>query len=252
MPQKISVITVSLNNFSTINATISSVLSQNYPNVEYIIIDGGSTDGTREVIESYRHQIEHIVSEADQGMYDAMNKGVSLATGDVVGILNADDVYAGNDILQRVADCFQQEAVEAVYGDLAYVRQDDPERVTRFWKAGAYTPYTLYYGWMPPHPTFFVRRRCYLEYSGYRTDLGTSADYELMLRFLLCHRVVPVYLPGLMVKMRTGGASNSTLAYRIQAHLMDWRAWRVNGLQPRPWTLLLKPLRKVTQWFARN
>jgi len=249
---KLSIITVTLNNRATVDATIRSVLSQSYQELEYLIIDGGSTDGTLDSINSYRNRISCLISETDQGIYDAMNKGIRSATGDIVGILNADDVYAGEDTLQRVADCFQEEGIEAVYGDLAYVQQDEPERVTRLWKAGRYSRYKLYHGWMPPHPTFFVRRCSYMNYGSYRIDMGTSADYELMLRYLLCHRIVPVYLPGVMVKMQVGGASNSSLTCRLKAHLMDWKAWRVNGRLPLPWTLPMKPAHKLLQWIVRG
>lgn len=249
---KISIITVTLNSQQTIGNTIRSVISQSYPAIEYLIIDGGSTDGTLEIINAHRQQITCLISETDQGIYDAMNKGVCRATGDVIGILNADDIYADNLVLQRVADCFQQTTAEACYGDLAYVSPENPAKVIRFWKAGGYTRYRMYCGWMPPHPTFFVRSRCYKRYGYYRTDIGSSADYELMLRFLLCQKITASYIPHLLVRMRGGGVSNRSLVCRLRAHIMDWKAWAVNGLVPFPWTLPMKPIRKCLQWILRN
>ena len=250
---KLSIITVALNNAVSIEDTICSILSQSYPDIEYIIIDGGSSDGTQAIIERYSHKITKVVSEPDQGMYDAMNKGISIARGDIVGILNADDIYNNSGILQQVADSFVRTGADACYGDLVYVDQNAPSgHVVRLWRAGEYSRYKLYLGWMPPHPTFFVKRSCYISYGGYRVDMGTSADYELMLRYLLCHNVVPTYIPQQIVKMRIGGISNRSLLYRLKAHQADWRSWRVNHLCPFPWTLPLKPLTKVHQWFMRG
>lgn len=249
---KLSVITVCLNNRATIADTIGSVLSQSNTDLEYLIIDGGSNDGTLEIIEQYRQHVTNIVSEPDAGIYDAMNKGIALATGELIGILNADDVYASAEILAKVADVFKDKAVDACYGDLVYTDPQNSDQIRRFWKAGSYEQRKLYYGWMPPHPTFFVRRAHYTVCGTYRTDLGSAADYELMLRYLLCHNLKPAYLPEVLVKMRSGGTSNASLANRLDAHLMDRRAWQVNSLQPYPWTLVMKPLRKITQWFVRS
>lgn len=248
----LTIITVTLNNRDSVGATICSVLSQSYGAVEYILIDGGSTDGTLEILDSYRDKVTTIISEPDNGIYDAMNKGLRLASGDVIGILNADDIYATNDMLARVASIFETSGVDACYGDLAYISAQDTDHFVRFWKAGDYTRRKLYYGWMPPHPTFFVRKSCYTDFGVYRTDMGSAADYELMLRYLLCHNINMVYIPDVLVKMRTGGTSNASLFNRLNAHLMDWRAWYINGLQPYPWTLPLKPLRKLHQWFAKD
>lgn len=249
---KVSIITVCLNNRTTIRATLDSVLSQSHSDLEYLIIDGGSHDGTLEIIEQYRQHSIKVISEPDTGIYDAMNKGIALATGEIVGILNADDIYADSTVLGRVADAFHNPVVDACYGDLVYIDSQDSSRIRRFWKSGPYQQHKLYYGWMPPHPTFFVRRTCYTNYGTYRTDLGTSADYELMVRYLLCHKLKPAYVPEVLVKMRIGGASNASFGNRLNAHLMDWRAWHVNGLRPLPWTLILKPLRKITQWIVRS
>lgn len=249
---KLSIITVCLNSRATIEDTILSVQAQTHREIEHIVIDGGSADGTLEILEKYRGRIALIVSESDNGIYDAMNKGIAVAGGEVIGILNADDLYATDGTLEKVCAVFSDSAIDACYGDLAYVHPHDLTRVIRFWKAGVFRRSRLFYGWMPPHPTFFVRKSCYADYGKYRTDLGSSADYELMLRFLLKHQVTPAYIPETLVRMRTGGASNASLKKRLQAHLMDWRSWQVNGLHPYPWTLPLKPLRKIHQWFCRD
>lgn len=225
---------------------------QTHQDVEYIVIDGGSEDQTLMVVERHRQDIDQIITEPDNGIYDAMNKGIALATGEVIGILNGDDVYAESETLAQIAAVFEDETVQSCYGDLVYLDPADKGRVTRFWKAGAFARHKLYYGWMPPHPTFFVRRSCYSAYGLYRADLGSSADYELMLRYLLNHQMIPVYLPRVLVRMRAGGVSNASLRKRLKAHLMDWRAWRVNNLRPYPWTLPLKPLRKLPQWFIKD
>ena len=184
-------------------------------------------------------------------MYDALNKGVGLATGDVIGILNADDFYFSKDTLSKVLDAFSDEDVDAVYGDLVYVGRNNTEKVVRTWRSGEYRPRKFYQGWMPPHPTFFLRRRMYEKYGLFNPELGTAADYELMLRMLLKHGIQATYIPEVLVKMRTGGMSNQSLKNRLKANLMDRKAWTVNDLSPYPWTLWMKPIRKIGQWVNK-
>lgn len=246
---KISIITVCLNSGKTIEATIKSLVAQNYHDIEYIIIDGISIDGTLDIISKYSYAVTKVVSENDTGIYDAMNKGIACATGEVIGFLNADDLYADELVVSRVAEVFCDPAVEACYGDLVYVDADNTQRVVRTWRAGDFARNKMYNGWMPPHPTFFVRRDCYKRNGGYRTDMGSSADYELMVRYILCHKITVAYIPHTLMYMRTGGISNAAFRNRIRAHAMDWKAWRVNGLIPYPWSLPLKPLRKLLQWL---
>jgi len=253
---RISVITVCFNAASTLKDAVESVLVQ-VPDakapfeLEYIVVDGGSTDGTLELLAPYRERIATLISEPDQGLYDAMNKGVQAATGDVVAILNADDVYASTDVLARVAATFRDSGAEAVYGDLHYVSADDLTQVTRHWSAGAYTPGAFRRGWMPPHPALFVRRACYQRWGLFTLALRSAADYELMLRFIHRHGMSLAYLPKTLVLMRAGGVSNASLKHRIRAHREDWKAWRMNGYHPSPFTLLAKPLRKLPQFLSR-
>lgn len=247
----LSIITAVRNGASTVRGCIESVRGQNHP-AEHIVIDGASTDGTLKIIGEYGSHIARVVSGPDRGMYDAMNKGIALATGDVVGILNADDVYAGKDILATVARVFEDERVDSCYGDLVYVDAKDPRRVVRRWRSGPFDRLRFYRGWMPPHPTFFVRRSIYEKHGRFNIDLGTAADYELMLRFLLKAGISAAYIPETLVVMRDGGMSNASIANRLRANRMDRRAWAVNGLKPRPWTLTLKPLSKIGQYGCRG
>ena len=246
---KISIITVVLNNKSYIEDCIKSVLSQTYKDIEYIIVDGNSIDGTVEIIKKYEKFISKWISEPDAGIYDAMNKGIGLASGDIIGLLNSDDFYSHHDILSTMANLFKDSSVDACYGDLDYVHAHDTGSVFRSWRCCPYREQRFYWGWMPPHPTFFVCKRIYKQYGDFNLELGSSAVYELMLRFLLRHKIKSHYIPEVMIKMRTGGTSNNSLRNRLVANYMDRRAWRVNGLKPYPWTLILKPLRKINQYF---
>lgn len=244
---ELSIVTTAFNAAETLANCIQSVATQNV-DVQHILIDGGSTDDTHQIVDQHRDSLSIVVSEPDQGMYDGMNKGVRLATGDVIGILNADDFYPLEDVLERVGEVFRDGRVDACFGDLVYVDSVDTSTVVRYWRAGKYDARKLYNGWMPPHPTFFVRRSVYDRFGSFRLDMGSSADYELMLRFLLKHRINAVYVSEVLVHMRTRGASNASVRDRLRANRMDRKAWKVNELRPYPWTLIAKPLRKVGQW----
>ena len=243
---KISIITISYNSEKTIEATIKSVLLQEGVTLEYIIIDGASTDQTTSIIEKYKGKIHQYISEPDQGIYDAMNKGIRLATGDVIGLLNSDDTYADPYVLEDVLKAIEH--ADAVYGDLEYVNGETGKTI-RNWKSGNYQPGDFFYGWMPPHPTFFVRKEVYDKWGLFRTDHGTAADYEIMLRFVHKHQIKMHYLPKILVRMKIGGASNVSWSKRWQANRLDKKSWQLNELQPKWYTLLLKPLRKVSQWL---
>jgi len=244
---KVSIITVSLNAAKTISATLSSVASQTYPDIEHIVIDGGSTDGTQDVVKGFQH-VAKFISETDNGLYDAMNKGLTLSTGKIVVILNADDFYAHAGIIDKVVTCFEEKQVDAVYGDLVYVNSDYT-KIIRKWVAGNFNRNQFYKGWMVPHPTFFVKRECYEKWGYFDTSLKYAADYELILRFMFKNNIKNNYLPETLVIMKSGGKSNSSLLNRFYINREDRRAWTINHLQPHLFTLILKPLRKLTQYI---
>ena len=245
---KFSIITVSYNAASTIGDTLKSIADQSYNSIEHIIIDGASSDNTAEIVATFPH-VALYVSEKDKGIYHAMNKGIELATGDVIGILNADDVYSHHDVLHNVAELFKDSSVDAVYADLNFVDSADTRKVKRKWKSGSYKVNDFYWGWMPPHPTFFVRRSVYLNLGMFNTVLNSSADYELMLRLLLKHEIKAAYLQDVIVNMRLGGKSTESLKNRLIANQEDRMAWALNGVKPHYFTLILKPLRKLKQFI---
>ncbi|WP_459947580.1 glycosyltransferase family 2 protein [Desulfocastanea catecholica] len=247
---QISLITATYNAAVTLDHCLQSVASQTVT-PEHLIIDGCSTDETLMVAGNHSGHLLQVVSEPDNGIYDAMNKGIQKANGDVVGILNADDFYASPEVLEDVTKAFQDPSVDACYGDLCYVNYDDTAKIVRYWQADGFDNRKFYWGWMPPHPTFFVRKAAYERFGAFNLDLGTAADYELMLRFLVRHHLHAVYIPKVLVKMRTGGVSNAALKNRLRANRMDRKAWLVNELRPYPWTLTMKPLRKIGQWFSK-
>lgn len=245
---KISIVTPAFNSAATIRDTLESIAGQDYSNVEHIIVDGVSTDDTLKIATQYPH-VGKVLSEPDRGLYDAMNKGVRLANGDVVGILNSDDFYTHPQVLSRVAAQLAATGTDALYADLEYVDVRDTNHVVRTWRAGQLRPDSFQKGWMPPHPTFFVRRHLYEQFGFFKPELRFSADYELMLRFILKNKISVCYLPEVTVRMRTGGASNANWLNRIRANREDRLAWRLNGLKPRFYTLYLKPLSKIPQYF---
>ena len=258
----ISLISATFNAAGTIADCLRSIASQTHP-AEHIIIDGASTDDTLEIVRRIS-PFSRILTEPDNGIYDAMNKGIALATGEVIGILNADDFYASPDVLAQVAQTFSEPDVMCCYGDLEYVQETGEAlrvrgegeiqsfNVVRYWQSGKHSSRSFYWGWMPPHPAFFVRKSVYERFGKFRLDMGSAADYELMLRLLLKHELRTVYIPELMVRMRVGGISNESLTARVKANRMDRRAWEINGLSPYTWTLLCKPLRKLGQYVFRR
>ena len=247
---KISIVTISYNSAQTIKDTIDSVLSQTGVELEYIIVDGGSKDTTCSIITSYGSQISHFISEPDKGIYDGMNKGVALATGDVIGVLNSDDFYANSRVLEKVMRAFDFDA-DGVYGDLVYVNQADTSKITRTWISKEYKKGAFRKGWMPPHPTFFVKREIYEKFGAYSLELSSAADYEFMLRVIHKHEIKLHYINEVLVKMRVGGKSNASIKNRVKANKEDRLAWKMNGLKPAPFTSIRKPLSKIGQFLKR-
>jgi len=208
---KISIITVSYNNKETIEDTILSVKGQDYPNVEYIVVDGASNDGTVEILKSHQNNISHIITEPDDGIYYAMNKGIDLASGDVIGFINADDVLASPQVLSNVARVMQDESLDSCFSDLVYVRPNDLDKVVRFWQSSPFSVESFSDGWSPPHPTFYVKRKIYEEFGKFDLNYHMGNDIELMMRFLERYRISTLYIPQVWVKMRLGGVSNNSL-----------------------------------------
>jgi glycosyltransferase involved in cell wall biosynthesis len=243
----ISIITVCYNAEHTIDRCISSVINQKYKNVEYIIIDGKSTDGTLNIINQFKEQITVIKSEPDRGIYDAMNKGIKLASGHIIGMINADDYFADDMVLSDVAASFVQQNTDVIYGDLDYVNNEG--KIIRKWRSGNFSSGVFNWGWMPPHPTFYCRPQIFEQFGYYSLDYGTAADYELMARFMHLKKVKAFYIKRVVVKMQVGGASNKSLRNRVKVLSFDYNAMKANGILIPVLALLLKPLRKVGQYF---
>lgn len=227
---KISVITAVYNRVGTISQALDSVRRQVGPGVEHIVIDGASTDGTLQCLQARRIDMAVLVSEPDGGIYDALNKGLARATGDVVGLMHSDDFFADDQVLQDVATAFADPAVDAVYGDLDYVARDDPARIIRRWRSGAYDPARLARGWMPPHPTLYLRRSVIERWGGFDTRFRIAADYDAVLRYFGKGRIQAAYVPRVLVKMRVGGESNRSLSRIWRKSREDYQALRRNGM----------------------
>lgn len=248
---KVSIITITYNSEATLMDTIESVVNQSYKNIEYIIVDGKSMDNTLSIIDSYKDKISKVVSEKDKGLYDALNKGIALATGDLIGIIHSDDFYINNLVIEKIVKTIEDNNADAAYADLYYVDKIDTNKIFRKWKSGSYKHGMFLNGWMPPHPTFFAKKICYEKFGSFNLDLVSAADYELMLRFIHKHKIKLAYLPEFIIKMRVGGKSNVSLQNRIRANKEDRKAWKINGLNPHLFTLYLKPLRKIIQLFKK-
>jgi glycosyltransferase len=251
---KISVITATWNCASTVESCLDSIAGQTYANREHVIVDGASRDETVSFLQSRREQLAVLISEPDRGIYDALNKGIALATGDVVGFLHADDIYAHTDVLAHVADAFSDPTVCAVYGDLQYVRKEDTTQVVRHWQSSTFTPRSLAWGWMPPHPTLYVRREWYQRIGGFDTRYRISADYLSTLQLFSQPGFKAVYLPEVLVKMRLGGASNKSLKNLLRKSSEDWRALQSTGAGALGGVgaLLWKNLSKLGQFTKRH
>jgi glycosyltransferase len=246
---RVTIITVTFNSALYLQDCIESVIAQDYPDIEHIIVDGGSSDGTISIIKKYEKHIAKWVSESDRGMYDAINKGMEMATGDVIGILNSDDVLASRDVIAAIAGYFIRHQVDSVYGDLVYVDKINTRKVIRYWKGFDYKRARFHYGWMPAHPTFYIKADLLKDLGGYESHYFTAADYELMARYLYRYRISSKYLGKLIVKMRVGGQSNRNFYSRIRANRRDYLAMKKNKL-PLPFlSSILKPLIKLHQYY---
>lgn len=245
---QISIITAVLNRVATIADAVGSVQSQSYADVEHIIQDGGSTDGTLKVLERFAGQSTRIYSEKDRGIYDALNRGISKATGDIIGLMHSDDLFSNRYVLENIAKAFGDPNISGVYGDLQYVAADDATRVVRHWTSGAYHPAKLRMGWMPPHPTLYLRRDVFERWGVYDASFRIAADYEAILRYLVKGNIQLFYIPEVLVKMRLGGESNRSFAQILRKTIEDLRAIRrhkVGGMN----TVIIKNLRKIGQFL---
>jgi glycosyltransferase len=248
---KITIITVCFNSAATIRNTIESVLSQTYPDIEHIIVDGASKDNTMAIVNEYKDRISKIISEPDKGIYDAMNKGLALASGDIIGILNSDDIYADTDVLAVTAENFINSGADCVFGDLVYVDAADTDRVVRYWKSAPYKKGAFRRGWHPPHPAFFVKREIYQKYGVFDTSLRIASDFEIMLRFLVKYKIKSKYFPKIVVKMRTGGESNRNFRNIIIANWECQKAFQKNQIPGGFLAIWAKPLSKLTQYLQK-
>lgn len=248
---KVSIITIVYNNQNSITYAIESVLNQNYPDVEYIIIDGQSTDGTVDKIKPYLTSISHLISEPDKGIYDAMNKGLKLATGDIIGILNSDDFYANDHIISDVVYWFENKKVDLVFGDIVYVKPDNLEKVIRHYSSANFSPKKFVWGWMPAHPSCFLRREIYEKYGYFKTDYKISADYELLTRFMARFQISYDYIPQVFVKMRIGGASTANLKSNWILNKEIVRACSENGIKTNIYKVLFKYFVKIFELIRR-
>ena len=243
---KVSVITVCYNSQNTLELTINSVLAQNYPDVEYIIVDGNSTDNTVEIIKKYENKLSHFISESDNGIYDAMNKGIRLASGEIIGILNSDDVFYNNNIISEIVQAVKISNADCVYGNIVYFK-NDIEEVNRVWRTSQFYNGFFESGKMPPHPALFVKKVVYDNIGLFRTDFKVAADQEFMIRMLKKHKHSAYFVDQFFVRMRLGGASTSGIKSYLLSTKEIKKAWSVNNYHYPFWLYILRPIIKITQ-----
>lgn len=248
---KVTIITVVYNSADTIRDTVLSVANQDYEDIEYIVIDATSTDDTLSIVNEYRSCISKIISEPDNGTYDAMNKGLRFASGKIIGFLNADDFYSNNSVISNVAQYLIKNEFDAVYGDLVYVDRSDVNKIVRYWKPGEYKKESFSTGWVMPHPTFFCRKETYDKYGYYNDNFQVAADFELMLRFVEKHQINLGYLPEPIVKMRSQGKAN-VLSGIIRGNMEIIKSFKLNGLQFSPLFFIKKPITKISQLLKKS
>lgn len=246
---KISIITITFNSAKTLQRALDSVQSQSYGNIEHVIVDGASTDGTRAMIETYAAKYPNVrwISEKDDGIYNAINKGIRMATGDIIGFLHSDDIFNSSDSIEQIAAAFETGDVDVVYGDLQYCRAG---KVVRKWNSNSFNPRSLKYGWMPPHPTVYVRREVYEQVGPYDEWFRISADYDMMLRIFKSNHTTH-YIPSILVSMETGGASNKDTRARLSKTQEDYLVLKKNHVGAGLLTVLCKQLRKIKQFIRK-
>jgi glycosyltransferase involved in cell wall biosynthesis len=244
---KVSIITVSYNSDATIENTLKSVLSQDYDNIEYIIIDGGSNDKTLKILDKYSSKLAKVVSEPDKGIYDAMNKGIALATGDIIGILNSDDCYINNEVISEVVANFSKGNPDLIFADLLFINKNN--KIRRYYSAKRFTPTKLKFGIMPPHPTLFVKKSIYKKYGNYRLDFQIAADYEIFVRLLLVHRLRYRYINKCIIKMLVGGISTSNINSKKIINQETIKALEINGIKSNSLYILTKYPKKIMEIF---
>jgi glycosyltransferase len=249
----ISIITATYNSEEFLPSALNSYKIQDYLEKELLIIDGDSKDNTLAIIKENQLLINQYISEKDQGIYEALNKGTEMAKGEVIGILHSDDFFASSDVLTLVAKKFKDDPeLMAVYGDLEYVDRNDPDKIIRYWQSGGFSKKQIEKGWMPPHPTLFIKKECFTKYGLYNLSYRSAADYDLILRFLYKNKIKATYIPKVLVKMRVGGISNQSLKNRWRANQEDRKAMKENGIPFPLITAILKPLRKLSQYWRKN
>jgi len=246
---KISIITVCFNSAKTIRCAVDSVLSQSYKNIEYIVIDGCSSDKTLEVLGEYGENISTLVSERDSGIYDAMNKGLALASGDVIGFLNSDDFYADSSVLEQVSNAFRDESVDVCYADLVYVSQDNSQ-IVRYWKSEPFVKGSFTFGWCPAHPTFYMRKSVVDKYGCFDKSLKIAADVELMMRYLEVYEVRSIYIPFVWVRMRIGGETNKSLGNIIRQNKEIFNAFEKNSIKFSKMLFVVRKILNRTRQFV--
>jgi len=248
---KVSIITVVFNGAKYIRSAIQSILSQDYDNIEYIVIDGGSIDGTVDIVKEYQDKISVFISEPDEGIYDAMNKGIALATGNVIGILNSDDFYIDEFVIEKVVKEFDEKGVDSVYADLVFVNPNNLEKTIRYYDSSHFNPSRFAYGWTPAHPTFFVKKEIYDKYGVFRTDFKIAADFDILARFLYTQKISYSYMQEVLVKMRVGGVSTSFSSIWINS-IEALKACKNNGIKTNIFKILFKYYHKVLGLFRRG
>ncbi|BCD98339.1 glycosyltransferase family 2 protein [Marinagarivorans cellulosilyticus] len=249
MPVKLSIITATWNSAETLPATLDSLAAQTCQDFESIVVDGGSSDSTVDIIKA-SEVVDRWVSEKDRGIYDALNKGIQMAQGEYVGFMHSDDIFADNASVEIILDYIEKHSPDAVYADLNYVQKDDVSKVVRHWKSGKYDASKLKWGWMPPHPTFYMKKSLYENFGLFDLSYKIAADYDSLMRYLFVGGVVPAYISEVLVKMRVGGASNRSLKNIIQKSKEDIRVMRASGI-PVFKALVGKNLTKIPQFFKK-